>query len=333
MYHPRLYGSYYDMGLKYGSLLKEKAGFQLPDVAPEIKSFGYECWEYVRDVYPDVAEEAAGFAKGIGTAEAEVGSFLSGLVLTGNAQCSVFAAVTNNQVLVGRNYDMLFAYKKFTESSLVAPAGKYAYVGQSDVFIGRCDGINERGLFIAMTFVNGKEIHPGISFHFVIRKILEEAASLTEARNILHTLSVSSSANYLIADAAGHMAVIEMTPGRYHVRYPSGNGSFISATNHFVSEEMQEHDLGGVEWSQSHLRCNTINNVLSGNGLSDINGVESLLSDSRVCLNLKKEKFGTLWSVACELKSRSFVRAEGRPNGRNFREDRRLEWWLNKRER
>ena len=52
---------------------------------------------------------------------------------------------------MAENYDMLFEFKKFTESSLIAPRDKYAYISQSDVFIGRSDGINEKGLFIAMS--------------------------------------------------------------------------------------------------------------------------------------------------------------------------------------
>ncbi|MEM9857769.1 MAG: hypothetical protein AAF843_10445 [Bacteroidota bacterium] len=42
MYHPRLYGDFYGMGLKYGKLLHEKANFVLPAIIQEKRSFGLE---------------------------------------------------------------------------------------------------------------------------------------------------------------------------------------------------------------------------------------------------------------------------------------------------
>ncbi|XQY90010.1 carcinine hydrolase/isopenicillin-N N-acyltransferase family protein [Metabacillus sp. HB246100] len=76
-------------------------------------------------------------------------------------------------MIIGSNYDMLLRGKKFTESSLICMDNKLCFVGHSDDFIGKVDGLNEKGLFIGMTLVPCEETRPGINFYFAIRYILE----------------------------------------------------------------------------------------------------------------------------------------------------------------
>lgn len=333
MYHPRLYGEFYDMGLKYGSLLYEKANFSLPKISYEKYDFGLESYKELQNFYPELMEEINGFAAGIKDKPEQVGAFLLSLgVFNTTGQCSVFAFKNKNAVVFGRNYDMLYQFKKFTESSLIAPKDKYAYISQSDVFIGRSDGINEKGLAIAMSFVNGTKIQPGISFHFIIRKVLEDCESTKQAVDLILNTKVSSANNFLIADKTGVLAVVESSPQKAMVRKPNHHENFITITNQFQLSEMKKFDANGVEWSKSKERYEGLEKQLKNLEEIDLMKAKAILSDKCVCLDLKKESFGTIWSLVSNLNALTIERAETKPKITNFKPETRLDWWLKKRD-
>lgn len=332
MYHPRFYGDFYNMGLKYGSLLLNKANFVLPEISKEKFEFGLQSYAHLQNFYSEVIEEIEGFAEGIKDKPENVGAFLLSLGVFNTAgQCSVFAFRNKESVLFGRNYDMLFEFKKFTESSLIAPQGKFAYISQSDVFIGRSDGINEKGLAVAMSFVNGTRIQPGVSFHFIVRRVLEECESTQQAVELIQDAHVSSANNFLIADRSGDLAVVESCPQKAMVRKPKSDENFISITNQFQLAEMKSFDDGGVEWSKSIERYEGLERQLKGMSSIDLDRAKEVLSDECVCLDLKKQGFGTIWSVVSNLNELRIERAEAKPKVKNYKPDTRLQWWLNKR--
>lgn len=334
MYHPRLYGDFFEMGLKYGTLLREKANFVLPIISKEKTQFGLASFDELLKFYPEVVEEIRGFAEGIHDKPENLGAFLLSLgVLDITGQCSVFAFKNNDSVIIGRNYDMLFDFKKFTESSLIAPTDKYSYISQSDVFIGRSDGINEKGLSIAMSFVNGTKIQPGIGFHFVIRKVLENCSDTKQAIDLIQNTKVSSANNFLIADKSGHIAVVESAPQKSIIRKPQKNKDYLYITNQFVTEEMKSFDRGGVEWSKSLERYEGLKERLKSVRIMDLQKAKEILSDDCVCLNLRKEKFGTIWSIVADLNELKIERAETKPKITNYKPETRLDWWLKKKNR
>ena len=332
MYHPRLYGDFYDMGFKYGKLLYDKACFSLPTISDQKKEFGLASYTELKNYYPEAVEEIIGFAKGIKDTPENVGAFLLSLgIFDTTGQCSVFAFKNTHTVIVGRNYDMLFAFKRFTESSLIAPEGKFSYISQSDVFIGRSDGINETGLSIAMSFVNGTQVEPGISFHFIVRKVLENCRTTSEAINLIENTKVSAANNFLIADRSGYIAVVESAPQGTAIRRLEQNEKFIFITNQFISEVMKPFDSGKVEWSKSVERYQALKGQLAAIKQMDLVKAKEVLSNKCVCLDLRKEKFGTIWSVVTNLNDLTIERAETKPRVSNFKPETRLDWWLKKR--
>ena len=331
MYHPRLYGEFYEMGLKYGKLLYEKANFVIPTFSKQKMDFGLESYQDLKSFYPEVIEEIEGFAKGIKDKPEKLGAFLLSLgVFNPTGQCSVFAFRNRDSTIIGRNYDMLFEFKKFTESSLIAPKDKFSYISQSDVFIGRSDGINEKGLSVAMSFINGTEIQTGISFHFIVRKILEDCENTEQAIDLIQKTKVSTANNFLIADKNGTIAVVESAPQKSNVRTPENDYQFIYITNQFVSKEMQIYDRGGVEWSKSAERYNGLKDNLKSVKQMDLGKAKKILSDKCICLNLRKEKFGTIWSVVANLNELKIERAETKPTKKNYKSETRLDWWMKK---
>jgi len=334
MYHPRLYGTHYEMGLRYGKLLYEKANFRIPAISEEKQRFGLACYEQLPDFYPELVEEIAGFADGIKDKAENLGAFLLSLgIFDTSGQCSVFAFRNDDSVVVGRNYDMLFDFKKFTESSLIAPKDKFSYISQSDVFIGRSDGINEKGLFIAMSFVNGIKVQPGIGFHFIIKKVLENCSTTRQAIKMIQSTRVSSSNNFIVADTSGDIAVVESAPQGSQVRSAAPDRPFVFITNQFITEEMRAFDQGGTEWSRSSERYAGSEERLSALRQVDLTDAKKMLSDQCICLHLRQERFGTIWSVVANLNTLEIERAESKPNITNYQPEKRLSWWLNKRNR
>lgn len=334
MYHPRLCGDFYDMGFKYGNLLYEKVNFSLPKLSTKKMDFGLESYLVLQQYYPEVVDEIKGFAKGIHDRPEILGAFLLSLgVFDTTGQCSVFAYSNKVDVIIGRNYDMRYDFGKFTESSLIAPTDKYAYIGQSDVFVGRSDGVNEKGLAIAMSFVNGTIVQPGIGFHFIIRKVLENCSTTQQAIGMVQETKVSMASNFLIADQSGELAVVESCPQGSFVRRPGAGEQYIFMTNQFQSPEMKEFEAEGVEWSKSQERYHGLQRQLGGMDGMDLQKAKGVLSDGCVCLDLKKERFGTIWSVVSNLNRGVIERAETKPNLHNYKRDTRLEWWLGKRNR
>lgn len=332
MYHPRLYGDFYEMGFKYGKLLYEKANFVIPSISIQKQKFGLASYKILNEYYPEIIEEIKGFADGIKDSDKNLGAFLLSLgIFDISGQCSVFAFKNKDSVIFGRNYDMLIEFKKFTESSLIAPKGKYSYISQSDVFIGRSDGINEKGLAIAMSFVNGTNVQPGIGFHFIVRKVLENCSTTKEAIEIIQKAKVSSANNFLIADTLGDIAVVESAPQKSKVRRPGNKKNYLYITNQFISKEMKHYDKGGVEWSKSAERYRSLEQQLKSTEKMDLQRAKEILSDKCICLNLRKEKFGTIWSFVANLNELSIERAESKPNIKNYKSETRLDWWLNKR--
>lgn len=331
MYHPKLYGDFYEMGLKHGKLLKEKTSFTIPVINSELNELGLQSYEELKIFYPEVIEEIEGFAKGIDDTPERLGAFLLTHGIRGaNSLGSAFAFKNNDSVVIGRNYDMPLELKKLTESCLIVPEDGCSYLSQSDVFIGRSDGVNEKGLSIAVSFVNGKETQPGIGSHLVVRKVLENCSNTAEAIELIQQTKVASANNFLLADRNFDIAVVESAPQNSMVRRPQKNGRFLHITNQFISDEMKPYDKGGMEWSRSLERYNGLAGHLSSMEKIDLRRAKEILSDESVCLDLRREGFGTVWSVVANLNELKIERAEAKPRPTNFKLETRLDWWLKK---
>ena len=180
MFHPRVKGEYYEMGYRYGTILY-KHGFRIPEQTIEKLSFGKRSKKEVKRVFPEILEEIQGFADACHAPY----EHLTSLILSIGAfkvepMCSAFATSNDSDVVFGRNYDFYYSFKKYTESYLTCPKDGYWSVGHSDIFVGREDGVNEKGLATAMTGVAEKIIKPGINFPLAIRCVLDKCASVEE---------------------------------------------------------------------------------------------------------------------------------------------------------
>ncbi|MFX0091890.1 MAG: C45 family autoproteolytic acyltransferase/hydrolase, partial [Candidatus Hodarchaeota archaeon] len=182
MFEINLKGPYYNMGLQYGKGMK-KTGFKLPMFPDKRLKLGQMCKDHVEVFFPEILEEI----RGISDATELDYDGLCTMVLThpqAVPKCSVFAVTDGQQTFIGRNYDMFYSLKNLTESYFTEPNGSFKSVGQTDIYIGREDGVNERGLGVAMSGITAY-FEPGIAFWIAIRYILDKCGTVQEAIDFL----------------------------------------------------------------------------------------------------------------------------------------------------
>jgi predicted choloylglycine hydrolase len=327
MLHPRVKGAYHDMGYGYGSVLY-RHDFRVPDQSTQRLDFGYKCEKEVRLFFPEILEEIRGFADACHASYENLAALILGIgAFSPKAACSIFATFKGSDVVFGRNYDFCYSFKDKTESYLTCPKDGYRSVGQSDIFVGREDGINEKGLAIGMTAVAAKDLKPGVSFALATRYVLDKHATVDEAVETLSHVHFLTTNNYLLADRNGKMAVVEASPDKMRIRRPEKGNNFIVCTNHFSSPEMLKFENKKERPPDSMERYVTIYNALRRHeGEIDAKIAQKLLSShrGRVCSHVNSIKLGTLWSIVATLNDLKVFRAEGPPCRTKYGRDERL---------
>ena len=134
MYHPRLRGSYYEMGYTY-SLILNKVGFKLPLIPENRLDLGLKCKKEVNRFFPEIMEEIQGITD---ACKLDYDS-LTSIILTlegAENQYSIFAVTDGEKVYIGMNYDMYYKFKDYLESYLTMPDDGYWSIGQTDIYVG-----------------------------------------------------------------------------------------------------------------------------------------------------------------------------------------------------
>ncbi len=315
------------MGYRYGWILY-KHGFRLPEQSEEKQEFGRRSEKEVKRFFPEILEELHGFATAVHASYDNMASFLLGIgAFKVEGGCSEFAAFNGSDVVFGRNYDFYYRFRKYTEAYVTRPRDAYSSLGHSDVFIGREDGVNEKGLAVAISFVAPTKVVPGVNFALAARCVLDKCSSVEEGVKKLSTTSFSTTNNYLLADEEGEIAVVEASPDKVRVRRPEPGHQYMVATNHFVHPEMVEVENKTKRDPDSTMRYDTIEKALElGKGKVDTRVARKVLSahEGSVCSHLEEIQLGTLWSLTATLKHPQLYRAEGQPCKTKYQLDKRL---------
>src|SRR5699024_6990512 len=112
------------------------------------------------------------------------------------------SSVVSYNVLV-RNYD--FSSEVYDARFVfVKPDERYASVGHSLHVMGRTEGVNEKGLAVALHFVHNKDTQTGLTASSVIRIILDTGKNIEAAVNVIRQLPHYCSNNYTICDDEGN---------------------------------------------------------------------------------------------------------------------------------
>jgi len=174
------------------------------------EAFLERCAAELRAVAPAVWSEIAAFAGRVGVPPAR-GLFLRAGTLPHG--CSAFAwRLADGRVIAGRNYDFVAS---FPNRHLLdtRPSSGFAHLAMNGGMVaGRYDGVNERGLFVALHKVMAQRperVAPGLPPHLLVRAALETCADAGEAARLLAGVPHLAPFNYILADPEGRLLTLE----------------------------------------------------------------------------------------------------------------------------
>ena len=340
MYHLRLKGAHYQMGVRRGRIF-QKCGVTFPLHLDRFQlAHGKQSEALLREFFPEVCAEIRGVSDTIG---ADYDTFAAWMLCMGCCMynldanipvelrgCTAFACVKDGRVLYGRNNDLPPYLKKGSKSELYAPLGGNRFILTTSSFINGEEGLNEHGLAVAMTFVMTPlaRIRPGFNSCFIVRYLLEKADSVPCALDLLRELPVASNCNILLADKSGRMVVAECTPATQRIRGPVafGGDRIVCTVNSFTSAEMKPFDAARGDDYGSERRYQTVMDSFPARftGAPAAAAERLLRGEYGFMCQYDDPNFETIWSSVFDLRTLQIRRAEGDPRKKRFAPDDRL---------
>ncbi|KIL37823.1 hypothetical protein SD70_30420 [Gordoniibacillus kamchatkensis] len=237
-----------------GRITAQKGGSLLGiegQLSAEQRKFAEQCRDIVQRIYPEMMEEFAGYAAAL---QLEENDLLWHYTLGVEGGCSGIAVQLPEGIVVARNYDFYY-FENRRHLIYTRPDRGYAHIGMHEGLIGgRFDGLNEKGLYVSF---NGAGQHPdpavpGISFHLIVRYLLEKCADAKEAKEFLLSVPVKEAKSYFVVDQT-EAFVAEVHPENRAIREMQ-NGLLV-VTNHFVHPAMSAYQK---QWANSVARYQTL---------------------------------------------------------------------------
>jgi predicted choloylglycine hydrolase len=318
-----LRGTHYEMGRQLGRQLHE-AGTRLPELDTRQARYIDGLVGQVQGLIPDLFEEMRGLAEAGRYDERAV--YFYSLSIGIVPSCTVVAvsgAHTGGQTLLGRNYD---AGPKFADFTLYRtyPEGGLAHIGCAyNLLVGREGGMNEAGLAIAVTGVQGHNTdEPGLWDHIPVRAVLDQCRTVDEAVTLLEALPHLWTKNFLVADKTGQTAVVEAA--QQHVAISRTTDGFGAITNHFILPQMEAFcNREKVPSNSSHRRdaaYRWFEAARDADKPLDRDDLKRLLSTTGEGVRSElHEDFTTVWSWIARLDERSIELSDRLPEPDTFR--------------
>ena len=318
-------GDFFELGRQQGELYKLN-GMDLSRIKIEQELFRKQLEVYERH-YPELLKEFAGMAEaGNFDKDKLIYHFIAEPILIHikdfklKKSCTIFGVQNKDGVFVGRNYDWLPITEQVFQHYKVVNPKRNSFIGFSDMGIGSPkdaniehqyhdadDALNDKGLFIGLTFAFADEWSYGLVSTHIIKLIAETCATVNDALKVFEKVPLCLPKNFFIADKNGEMVAVEHTSKKYRVVRPE-NGILIQ-TNHFIDPELAKEDtvLKHAPKHNTFLRYNEALQKLSG--LKDQFKFEDIMEilgtqGTYVCQNHPYIK--TIWSLALSMKDSEY---------------------------
>lgn len=334
MYHAHFRGTHYEAGFRWGSLLLKHKNIILENIPFEITqeriSYALSCIPIYKKYYPEILDEIQGLADGqccdIRILQAVLFSMYS---IPPACHCSCFAAVTENDILLGRNSDFLTDIEKMNQNVIYKLTdGAYSFTGNTTAFVEIEDGVNEHGLAIGLTSVYPFGRKAGFNAGILLRYFLEKCKTVSEVISCAESLPIASAQTFTLADSSGDIAVIECNSERIEIiKSLSTETSFVCATNVFHLPEMMIYNNQEIDNWFAETRYHTLIFALNdSNNIPTLSFAKKLLSGEYgfLCQYDRDTGKDTVWSVIYDLKHNRIYRSEGNPRRHTFKEDGRF---------
>jgi len=262
---------------------------------------------------------------------------------THGRSCTVFwvppQLSASGRPLVGRNFDLRLADPERLVAYTMPETG-HSHCGMAGR-AGRTEGINSAGLVIATTEaqVRPEILDPAEGFdahgerigaraaaagavpaRLATRIALERCATVHQASALLVELAQWTHFNFLLADANGDAAVVEVGVRRTVVRHPDPhNGPWLVATNHFVSSALQgEADFRWLTRQKYRSTWEGLDETRSGSGTSTTGLLTATDCQTVLARRGVAQRHLTLWSQVFEPGAHQLWLAPGRPDRNAF---------------
>lgn len=185
---------------------------------------------------PGLNDELQGFADASGVPVAKVAYYAGTYLRPSCSQIAISAQKSaNGHPILARSYEYHHDLEEFTLARTCAD-GKNAHIGTCVMMFGREEGINDKGLAVAMSMNTGRQIKSrGMMYWAALRSVLENCSSVDEAISFLKEMPIAYNMNMLLADH-GKMALYETMDGQNAFRYAIPGELSLSATNHPLLE-------------------------------------------------------------------------------------------------
>lgn len=347
-------GTPYEMGFRHGQLHAEAIrhyarervrlsglpGWTGRSVSEaDVLETARECVDEHRAYAPDLVAELEGMAAATGLSLAElviVNGFTdfvdvihnsgrgtaAGQVPVAADNCTAFLVPASRtaagRALFGQTWDM---HDSATEHVLMLrgrPEGKPAFLAFTTAGCVGMIGMNEAGLSVGINNLLGGDGRPGVTWPFVVRRILEQE-TLEEALACLREARLAGAHNYLLLDAEGRGANVEATSTTLHVSELAADP--IAHTNHCLAAETcaVERRREKASRESSEARLQHAEELLSGNGITPDDLKELTRDERAICITpVGPDEIATSGAIVMEPATRELWAVWGVPNRNSY---------------
>jgi len=237
----RLEGKPYERGVQHGTLLKEKiqqnvSGFidsSALEQSPRVKAFHAHLSTLLNYIPSHYLEEMRGVAYGADVPFEKIlmlnlfPEMFHCIGLTAQNEATFDGALYHVRVL---DYRAALGLQRSALLMVVKPEDKHAFVSVGYAgFIGSVTGMNEKKIAMGEIGGDGYGQWNGIPMAFMIREVLENAASLEEAKTFLETSPRTCEYYYVLSDGNQEKAVgVYATASQLHFIEPGSSYSLMA---------------------------------------------------------------------------------------------------------
>ncbi len=188
---------------------------------------------------PDLLTEATGLAEGakLTLADALAAQLRGELAQVGDGACTTFAigrsGTATSSTFVGQTSDTPAILEQFGYVLRMRPFGKPALLMWTFGGMLGYHGINEHGV---SHFANALGGGPNWKFalsHYPLKRLILEQRSVADVLDLMRRFPVCSNGNYMLADATGTIADVELTSDGPFV-LPTDMAGFLAHSNHYL---------------------------------------------------------------------------------------------------
>ncbi len=318
-------GSYFEIGKQQGEIYRSN-GTDLQKIKVNKAVLDKQLKLY-RKHYPELLDEIKGMSVGGGfDLEKLLQIYLAGEIewftkrFKMPLNCTVIGVKNTNGVFVGRNLDWLPITKEVMCTYKRAGVDCNSFIAVSDMnidspedvtnkllFYNTIDVINDKGLFIGITFAYGSSWSYGLSWRDMSKLIAEKCSTVDEALKIFENVPLSVPKNFFIADSNGDMIVVEHNSNKYKVIYPQ-DGVLIH-TNHYLDPELSLEDkvLKEIPYQNTYIRYYEALQRINFNKQNlKLGDIIKILGSPNTYIRQDHE-IKTIWTLALDMKRSKYL--------------------------